>query len=158
MTRIDPRRIAPAVLVLALALALPLSVSAAGRAGAAATQSRHTGAAFAFGRVGGNIAPFTVTIARNGTVSSAGATPGSSLAPRVSLDGLDGLLRLARAEGFFSLPHVVVCRGSLPDFAGQFVTITTGGTTRKVTVRGGCRPGFTELYAVVSAVAGAVQA
>ena len=109
---------------------------------------------FAFGRAGGNIEPFTITIARDGSVSSSGDAP-ASLAPRASLDAVDGLLKLARTEGFYGLSSLVLCPGSLPDVAGQFVTIRTGTVSKKVTVRGNCRAGFTQLYAVVSAVAGA---
>ena len=150
MTRISLRRIVPVALV--LAVALPVSISAAQPS--AGRASGHSGAAFAFGRTGGNIEPFTVTIARDGSISSSGAAP-ANLAPHASLDAVDGLLKLARTEGFYALPSLVLCQGELPDFAGQFVTIKTGTSSKKVTVRGSCRVGFTQLYAVVSAVAGA---
>ena len=149
MTRISLRRIVPVALV--LAVALPISISAAQPS--AARASRHSGAVFTFGRSGGNIQPFTVVIARDGSISSSGAAP-ASLAPRASLDAVDGLVALARAEDFYALPTLVLCPGSLPDVAGQFVTIKTGTASKKVTVRGSCRTGFTQLYAVVSAVAG----
>jgi hypothetical protein len=150
MTRIALRRIIPVALV--LALVLPISISAAQPSRVRA--SHHSGAAFTFGRAGGNIEPYSVMIARDGSISSSGDAP-TGLASKASLDAIDGLVALARSEGFYALPGLVLCPRSLPDVAGQYVTIKMGTTSRKVTVRGSCRTGFTQLYAVVSAVAGA---
>jgi len=133
----------------ALVLVLPASTAAAERPhGSASTRSA---AALTFGRKGGNIAPYSVTIARDGHASATGS---AQPAATVSLDALAGLLTLARAERFFAMPHVVACQGALPDFASFYITITTPGGTRSVTVHGGCNAAFTQLYAVVSAVGG----
>jgi hypothetical protein len=136
--------------LVALALALPLSVGAAARP-AAHAQPKQGAAAFAFGRKGGNIAPFRVVIQRDGKVTATGPVqPVASVSP----DALAGLLTLARAEKFFGLPHVVACKGALPDFASFYVTVTTSSATRSVTVHGSCNRAFAQLYGVVSAVAG----
>jgi hypothetical protein len=72
--------------------------------------------------------------------------------PRVTLtpDAVHGLVDLAKAEGFFRMPATTLCRGTLPDFAGSFVTV---GSTR-VSVRGSCNLRFSKLYAVLAAAAG----
>ena len=41
-------------------------------------------------------------------------------------------------------------RGTLPDFAGSFVTVGS----KTVSVRGSCNRGFSKLYAVLAAAAG----
>ncbi len=106
--------------------------------------------AFAFGRSGGNIAPFTVMISPTGRVTAQGSV--RLARPRLTLtqDAVHGLVDLAKTEGFFRMPATTVCRGTLPDFAGSFVTVGS----KRVTVRGSCNRRFSELYAVLAAVAG----
>ena len=135
---------------LGLALALPLSVAAATHHGAARTGT----ASISFGRRGGNIAPYRVTIARTGAVTATGAVRRAGLVPSVSTDAVGGLVALARAEGFAAMPGQTYCRGSNPDFSSSFVTVTTTTGSRTVAVRGSCRAGFTQLLAVIQAVAG----
>jgi hypothetical protein len=61
----------------------------------------------------------------------------------------------ASTEHFFALPQRVNCAGSLPDFAYRSLTVSTSATrTRTVLVRGGCRPGYTALYAALAAAVG----
>jgi len=134
-------RLAP----LTLALALPLSASA---------HESQAAASFIFGRTGGNIAPFSVTIARNGHLSARGPVQLAKPDAVVSPAALAGLLKLAKAEKFFSLPKTVRCKQTPPDFAASFVTVSQASGTKTVTVHGDCQPGFSQLYAVVSAVAG----
>jgi hypothetical protein len=117
-------------------------------AGSAATQP-----SFKFGRVGGNIEPFTVTIARDGSVTSTG--PVAPTRHQLTARTLARLAALASTEHFFALPQRVNCAGSLPDFAYRSLTVSTSATrTRTVLVRGGCRPGYTALYAALAAAVG----
>jgi len=106
--------------------------------------------ALRFGRSGGNIEHFTVTISPTGRVTTEG--PVQLARPRLTLtpDAMRGLVDLARAEGFFRMPATTVCRGTLPDVAGSFVTVGS----KRVLVRGSCNRRFSELYAVLAAVAG----
>jgi hypothetical protein len=129
--------------VLVLLLALP----------AAACGSGTAHASFVFGRTGGNIAPFRVSIARDGAVSSRGAIRKASLVRRVPGKTLDKLLAQARAASFFALPSHTYCRNSLPDVASMLLRVSTSARSKTVTVRGGCRPRFSKLYRAVRAAA-----
>jgi hypothetical protein len=140
-------RISAALAVVTVALAVPLAVLAG-------SGKRQVSASFAFGRTGGNIRPFTVRIGKDGRLTTTGpvavADPVAVLSP--ALRG--GLAKLAQAEGFFAMPALILCNGVNPDVAARFVTISAGGKTRTVTVRGTCRTAFEELYAVIAAAAG----
>jgi hypothetical protein len=101
---------------------------------------------YSFGRSGGNIAPFTVTIAPSGkvTVSGPAKVGRTSLTP-AQLAGLRAAISAAKLS---TLPSRTICAGTLPDFASQFVT--AGGHT--VFVRGSCAPSFRRAwFALVSA-------
>jgi hypothetical protein len=143
------RLFAAAIASLVLAL---LGAAANGSTGALGSRSASAG--FTFGRSGGNIAPFRVVIARNGRVTSQGPVTLANAHHAVSADALRGMLKLAQAEGFFSLPRTVLCPRTLPDVASFFVTVSRSTGTKTVTVHGGCRARFNEVYAVLSAVAG----
>lgn len=134
--------------ILTVALAVPLAVLAGGRSKSAAAPT------FVFGRTGGNIAPFSVHIGADGRVTTKGAVAGTPPATPLSSPLRSGLLKLAKTEGFFTMPTQLRCQGVLPDFASRFVTVSAGSQTRTVTVRGGCSAPFEELYAVIAAVAG----
>jgi hypothetical protein len=133
--------------VVTVALALPLAVLA-GSSG-----KRQAAPAFTFGRTGGNIIPAKVSIGRDGRVTTTGAV--KTTLTEASLPLRNGLARLARAEGFFTMPAFTGCQGVNPDVAARFVTVTAGGRSRTVTVHGTCRPAFEELYAVLTASVGA---
>ena len=133
--------------VVTVALAVPLAVLAGG------SGKRQAAPTFAFGRTGGNIVPAKVSIGRDGQVTTAGAVKTSLT--QASLPLRNGLARLARAEGFFTMPALTACPGVNPDIASRFVTVTAGGKSRTVTVHGACRAAFEELYAVLSASVGA---
>ena len=108
-------------------------------------------ASFAFGRTGGNIAPFTVTISSSGAVRVNGPVE-----PRVKVLGPATRARLAAlvaATRFSTLPLTTRCRGALPDVASNFVTVRRAGSTRTVLVHGDCSSRFSRLY---DALAGAV--
>src|SRR5580765_1462773 len=119
---------------LVLATALLLGIPAGGAA--------QTSPLFQFGRTGGTIEPFTVAINTDGTLSVSGDVRLAKPNTRLSHTRLATLLRYARTQHFWSLPGRTACRGSLPDFAGFFVTIHTASKSRTVTVRGACRPRF----------------
>lgn len=131
---------------LAVALAVPLVVLAGGSTKHQASPS------FAFGRAGGNIIPFKVTIGSDGRVATTG--PVQATAATTSSALRNGLARLAQAEGFFTMATSLTCGRVNPDVAGRFITVSAKGKTRTVTARGTCYPAFEELYAVLSASVG----
>ena len=130
----------------AVALAVPLVVLAGGSA------KRQPPPSFAFGRAGGNIIPFRVTIGKDGHVSSSGPIQATAVTTSMALR--NGLAKLARAEGFFTMATRLSCGATNPDVASRFITISALGKTRTVFVRGTCYPAFEELYAVLAASAG----
>lgn len=106
-----------------------------------------------FGREGGNMRPLRVTIDAAGTVAAGYPAGGGRTPIHLSKDALDGLLRLAVAEGFPTMPARMIGRG-LPDIGGRYITIRTGGVLKTVHVRYLRDPAFDQLYAVLSAAAG----
>jgi hypothetical protein len=102
---------------------------------------------FAFGRLGGNIRPYTVRIANTGAVSVDGPVQVGRklLTPRAI-----GQLNLnAVVIQFARLPKARSCDGALPDVAYTFIRV--GAHT--VRVRGTCVPGYMRLWnALVRAV------
>ena len=139
-------RVSVFLAVLTVALAVPLVVLA----GSSAKQAPPT---FAFGRSGGNIIPFTVTIGANGHVTTTGTQKLSLAFATPALR--NGLGKLAKAEGFWTESTYLSCGKINPDIAGHFITVNAGGKTRTVTEHGACYPAFEELYAVLSASTGA---
>jgi hypothetical protein len=111
-----------------------------------AAASQQTG--FAFGRGGGNIRPYTVTIAADGRVTVSG--PVQVGRTRLTRAQLGGLATLAATVRFGTLPKSTSCAGTLPDVAGTFVRVGT----RTARVHGDCVPRFTRLW---KALAGAVK-
>lgn len=132
------------------ALALSTTVLAL-TLGAAAPAQHDT---FVFGQVGGNLRPYTVTITTQGVVRSTGPVSLAHPGRKVTAARLRQLERLVRATGFFSLPKLRLCPGTLPDFASAFVTVKAGTRHRRVVVRGTCSPRFEELYTALTAAAG----
>ncbi len=140
-------RVSVLLAALTVALAVPLAVLAGGSGKTAAPPT------FAFGRVGGNIIPFTVTIGANGHVSTTGTQKLGLTFATVPLR--NGLGKLAKAEGFWTESTVLDCGKVNPDIASRFITVTAAGKSRTVRSRGTCYPAFEELYAVLSASVGA---
>lgn len=140
-------RISVLLAAVTVALAVPIAVLAGGSGKSQAPPT------FSFGRTGGNIVPFTVTIAANGRVSTTGTQKLTLTQATVPLR--NGLGKLAKAEGFWTMATSLECGKINPDIAGRFIKITSGGRTRTVTERGTCYPAFEELYAVLSASVGA---
>jgi hypothetical protein len=119
-------------------LAAAVAVMLAAPAGAA------SGTAFAFGRVGGNIIPFSVTIGRDGTVRAKGSVTVGR--PKLSPAALSSLSRVATANGFRSLPAVTNCAGTLPDAAATYVRV--GGRT--VRVHGACLARYNRVWTALT--------
>jgi hypothetical protein len=141
-------RVSALLAAVTVALAVPIAVLAGGSGKRQAAPPT-----IAFGRTGGNIVPFTVTISATGHVSTTGTQKLTVTQATVPLR--NGLAKLAKAEGFWTMATSLSCGKVLPDIAGRFVTIKGGGKARTVTVRGTCFPAFEELYAVLSASVGA---
>jgi len=116
--------------------------------GGAASSGGAASGSFAFGTTGGNVVPRHVTISATGRVVERGLRTKT-----IDVAAVHGLLTLATAERFFSLPKRIECAGTLPDVAALYVTVRTPARTRTVTVHGSCNRRFAELYAVLNAVA-----
>jgi hypothetical protein len=110
-----------------------------------ATASDSTG--FAFGRVGGNIGPFTVVIGTDGVVHATG--PVRTRKTRVPRLQLGKLNQLAVAIGFARLPKTTNCEGTLPDVAATFIRV--GRET--VRVHGGCVEPYQRLWTALETAA-----
>lgn len=111
-----------------------------------------SGVSYAFGRTGGNIAPFTVTISSSGQVRVVGPV-------HPTVDVVDPavrarLARLVKTTGFFALPKTTRCKGALPDFASDVITVRLGSASRTVLVHGDCSPRFATLYRALGAAVG----
>jgi hypothetical protein len=100
---------------------------------------------FAFGRIGGNIRPYTVTIANSGVVHTSGAvTVGRNHLTPVQLAELN---RVATETRFTILPASTNCKGSLPDIAATYVRV--GPLT--VRVHGACLPRYQRMLKALQA-------
>jgi hypothetical protein len=122
-------------LLVTTAVLLAIVASAAGA-------SAKTG--FEFGRVGGNIRPFTIVIANTGAVTATGAAPAHT--PAVTKQQLAELNRIAFEIAFDRLPLVTSCPATLPDVAAQVIRV--GGRT--VRVHGGCLHRFNRLWTALN--------
>ena len=87
---------------------------------------------FAFGRLGGNIRPYTVTIGNSGAVHATGAVMVART--HVTAEQIVALNRVATETRFTVLPLKTNCRSSLPDVAMTYVRV--GAHT--VRVHGNC--------------------
>lgn len=110
---------------------------------------------FSFGIQGGNLRPWSVVLALDGSIIATGvvATTHALTTPQ---DTLKGLLALADAEGFFSLSKQIGCPGGNagPDISARTIAVSTSTGTRRVSVFGSCKAPFNQLYAVLQQVAG----
>lgn len=123
---------AVAVLALVATLAAP--------AGGAATAP-----SFAFGRTGGNIIPFTVTISAGGRVQASG--PVQAGRTTLTKAQLATLVLVASQVRFSALPAATMCTGTLPDVATSFVRVGT----HTVRVHGDCVARFTRMWIALGA-------
>jgi hypothetical protein len=99
---------------------------------------------FAFGRVGGNIRPYTVSIANDGAVRVSGAVAVGRM--KLTLTQLAELNRVASVTRFTALPVATTCKGTLPDVAATFIRVGA----RTVRVRGNCVAGYARLWKALS--------
>jgi hypothetical protein len=93
----------------------------------------------AFGRSGGNIRPYTVTIAADGRVTISG--PVQARRTKLTRAQVGGLIKLAADVRFATLPKTTNCTGALPDVASTFVRVGA----RTVRVHGNCIPRYARL-------------
>jgi hypothetical protein len=106
---------------------------------------------FEFGTKGGTRVPFRVTISTTGIVTVAGAR---QLGPvTVTKPALDGLLRLARAGGFYKLAKQIRCPNQPGGLSTLYIRVHTSKIDKTVYEYGACRPGFDELFALLKAAA-----
>jgi hypothetical protein len=95
---------------------------------------------FAFGRLGGNIRPYTVRIENNGVVKVQGA---ATIHRKLLSAAQIGRLNLKAVEVEFArMPDRRNCKQALPDVAYTFIRVGP----RTVQVRGTCIPGYTQLW------------
>lgn len=106
-----------------------------------------------FGIQGGNIRPLMVSIAMDGTVTASYGTPATQKLSDPQ-NTLKGILALADAEGFFSMPASTRCSGVNPDVGARFITVYSSTTVKHVQVAGTCMSKFTQIYDVVQQLAG----
>lgn len=114
-------------------------------------------AAFVFGyKPGFNPKPRgQVTIYGDGTVAVKDSVGSVNQTLHLSKNGLDGLLKLAEAESFFSLPKRIVPKVPVTDSTDAFITIHTTTQDKTVAKDIAAHNGpFSQLFAVLSAVAG----
>ena len=119
-----------------------LGLAAVVLAGSAAAASQQAG--FALGRTGGNIRPFTVTIAADGKVSVSG--PVQAGRTKLTQAQVAALVKLAADVHFGTLPKTTNCAGTLPDIASTFVRVGA----RTVRVHGTCIPRYVRLWMALS--------
>jgi type 1 fimbria pilin len=98
---------------------------------------------YSFGRQGGNIIPFTVTISATGTVHVTG--PVKVGRTKVTAKQLAPVRYAAQAVDFSA--RQVLCPHTLPDIAATFVA----AGARKLTVHGGCDLHYTKLWNALTA-------
>jgi hypothetical protein len=116
------------VAVLLLAAALPSAVGASAQRG------------FAFGRTGGNIIPFTVSIDNDGRVHVSG--PVAVMRKKLTRIEVANLNRVVATNGFERLRPMNECPDTLPDVAATFVRV---GPLR-VQVHGDCLTRYQHVY------------
>ncbi len=99
---------------------------------------------FAFGRVGGNIRPYKVSIGNDGVVRVQGAVEVGRR--KLTLAQLAELNRIASVTRFTALQLATSCKGTLPDVAATYIRVGA----RTVRVHGSCVPGYARLWKALS--------
>jgi hypothetical protein len=127
--------------------AVPIAVVLLAIATAASAGGAVEPTGFAFGRLGGNIRPYGVTIANSGVVHTSGAaTVGRTKLTPAQLVTLN---RVATETNFELLPNATNCPGTLPDVASTYVRVGA----RTVRVHGNCVSRYARMWkALVAAV------
>jgi hypothetical protein len=99
---------------------------------------------FAFGRLGGNIRPYTVSIASDGKVNVSGSATVGRM--KLTLVQLAKLNRAVTDAHFGALPPMTNCSGTLPDIATTFVRFGS----KTVRVHGNCVARYAKLFTALS--------
>lgn len=119
----------------------------------AGTHTMRTGAASApaivFGATGGNMVPWSITIAEDGTVTSSGWLKARRAHLTDPSATLSALFKLSDAEGFWSMPGMTQCSGTLPDITSQYIQMSSVSGSKRVSVHGGCVASFAQLLATL---------
>lgn len=150
------------MLVAALALVPAQGVTGTlGAAHSATTASRRP--VIVFGTTGGYGAPFSVAIDGDGKVEVPKRTSSGHVRwvtrPRrqwLARPAVQGLLRLARVTGFFSMPASIVdqrLRGAI-DVPTLYIRISEDRRTKRVDVYGRGTDGFYQLWHLMNAASG----
>jgi len=108
---------------------------------AALLTSPQTG--FAFGRTGGDIVPFRISISAEGVVHGTGAAPRHDR--RLTKLELATINRVAYETDFLDLRARTNCAPALPDEATEFIRVAS----HTVRVHGRCVPRFNRLWAAL---------
>jgi hypothetical protein len=108
-----------------------------------ATASEKRG--FAFGRSGGSIRPFAVSISNDGMVRVFGAAEVART--KLTVLQLAKLNRVASMMRFTALPETTNCPGTLPDVARTYIRVGA----RTVRVHGTCVARYTRLWKALGA-------
>jgi hypothetical protein len=124
------------------------------RSGSHSQHAAQAAAVFTFGRSGGNIRPVTIRILADGSVTVEGPTRVAPSGLKLSKDAIAGLVKLAKAERFFSLPGRIEGPGVFPDAASLFITASASGKTKTVYLHNTRNNQFNQLFAVLEAAAG----
>ncbi len=145
---------------LLLALALPFTALASPNSAASHKRypvhlkSSYGQATISFGIEGGNMRPWSVTLNYNGSIVGNDYRKPTNTHLYDPKNSMNGLQKLADAEGFGAMPATRQCGKVLPDVAFRFVSISTAASEHKVSVRGLCNAQFNELWAVLASTAG----
>ena len=113
------------------------------------------GAAFTFGRVGGNIRPRSFSVYADGRITVATGDAARDSVDTIPAAAVAGLARLARSGGFWELrPSAVRRTPRNPDFAREFIEVTLTCGRKRAEFASDAEPvAFSELFALLSAVA-----
>jgi hypothetical protein len=121
-------------------LLLGLAVVAAAAAVLTAGAGSGAQGGFAFGRFGGNIRPYTVTISAAGLVRLSG--PIVSGRKHLSATQLAALRHVAASVRFTAMPGSTNCSGTNPDVASTFIRVGA----RTVRVHGLCVAAYNRFW------------
>jgi hypothetical protein len=147
-----PNRFLTLLVIAVASLALPLLPAGPTTEAALSHQtSRASTPIILISRQGGNIRPFSVAIDANGVVTVTGTQQNTPVTLQKA--AVRGLLKLAQAERFFTLPLHIVGKRVNPDVAAISMTVRTAASSRTVTERGARNARFDQLLAVVMAAA-----
>jgi hypothetical protein len=146
-----------ALALLAAVWAIPASAAAGNSATSAkctTSKTKHhtlkaatASPAITLGIFGGNVVPWSVSVAGDGTITSAGWNKPNTTHLTDGKDALPALFKLADTEGFWSMPAQTRCTGTLPDIVNQYIQIYSSTGSKRVAVHGGCNANFQQLLA-----------